>query len=196
MQDVLHVFRSWHGGSGGDGGEDGIEDGCDSGNVTTIGDDGGGEGGGGGDGGLGGGEGVGGGGLGGGSGGGAGDGSGGKGGSTPTVRNIGSHWGGQAMPTTGSCVFELRGKNASGLGSIGLGGPQPSAPVQAAAPNLQIYWSEEGGAAARCHPLRCPNAKDCVRPVPTTAATPNRTRAWMFTARCHACWLIIIGGSQ
>eukprot|EP00964_Phaeocystis_antarctica_P105889 scaffold70870_cov51-Phaeocystis_antarctica.AAC.1 len=76
---------------------------------------------------------------------------GGLGGGIRTARSTGNHCGGHATPRTGSSVFELRGKDAAGLGCVrgrwrsGLWrrGEQPRA--------IQMCWSKgTSGVTARC----------------------------------------------
>ena len=76
---------------------------------------------------------------------------GGSGGGIRTARSTGNHCGGHATPRTGSSVFELRGKDAAGLGCVrgrwrsGLWrrGEQPRA--------IQMCWSKgTSGVTARC----------------------------------------------
>eukprot|EP00964_Phaeocystis_antarctica_P069895 scaffold42520_cov53-Phaeocystis_antarctica.AAC.1 len=58
---------------------------------------------------------------------------GGLGGGIRTAKSTGNHCGGHATPRTGSCVFELRGKVAAGLGvsgkvALGVVAPRRAAP--------------------------------------------------------------------
>ena len=83
-------------------------------------------------------------------GGGEGGGGEGEGSSTPAARTIGSHCGGLAPPRMKSRVFELRGKTArEGQELMVVGGSQPRAPVQVAAPSHQNMLGEKGKGTRR-----------------------------------------------